>query len=128
MADRYYYRNEKQAQKAAREIGAMWPGRKFTAHNTGFSCWVVALVHDGRLITSTKLDPLPFTVAASGARVVYEVPAASPGRVHVFPTHRKAANYARKLGVYVSPVPFVGPVQPHVQRRIKYLVERALYF
>lgn len=101
----------------------MWPEHKFMAHNTGFSSWQVMLVRDGQpCVAVGGLKPLPFTVTNCGACVVFRAVGVETSRHHVYPTHKRALNKLQAIrGIHVTPIDFVGPLQPHVLRRVAYL-------
>lgn len=123
----YTYTNERAAKRALREVRAMFPFHTFGACNWGFSGWQVYLYRDGQACAPvTKLKPLPFTVAAGGTCVVFRAKGVSPDRHHIYPTHRRALNKLHAIrGLHVEPIEFVGPLQEHVQRRVKYLASAA---
>lgn len=120
-----YYNSERAARKACRITRAMWPEHKFEAHMLGFSGWAVYLIRDGKPAAPVgALKPLPFHVTASGECILFRAYGVDGERHHVFSTHRKALNMLHRIrGLHVAPVPFVGPLQPHVQRRVKIMAQ-----
>lgn len=121
------YPSEHAAKKAMREIRAMWPANDYAVSVAGFHGWHVCMVRDGKHYPCTAIAPLPFTVTASGSRVVFQVVGRATGNAmfdhKCWPTRRRAMSAIKRFAPTgcTSPVKFIGPIQPHVARRCTYL-------
>lgn len=121
-----HYTSERAAKKAAAQIRAMWPNKSTVVSASGFGTWAV---YCGGYICA-KLAPLPFTVTRCRSLIVYQIVSKSGTVMHggkCWPTHRQALNALRRFSpmCFVSPVEFVGPVTPQVDRRIRHLAQTA---
>jgi hypothetical protein len=98
-------------------IAAMWPDHRFTVYQPGFSGWQVWQVRDGKpCIPCAAVAALPF-VPVPGGQVVFQAVAKDGTLIGAYPTHMRALNAVRRCnGKHVTPVEFIGPLQPHIQR------------